>query len=92
MWKSFLLNAALFVVATFGALELNKTKLLATPYVVVGGALLFAALHMVLGKWINSEHFNYMPDSRPIPPCPPGSERGGKNGMDCKSKGDRYGL
>jgi len=39
--------------------------------------------------YFSREHF--MPDSRPIPPCPLGSERG-RNGKDCKSQGDLYGL
>jgi len=85
MWKWFLFNAALFfTVAYLG--DKNKVNCFLL-------ALAFAGLHHVLYGVVNRyEFFSYMPDTRPVPPCPPGSERGGKNGMDCKSVGDKYGL
>ena len=59
----------------------------------IGGIIgVFLMLRFVVVPVLTKEYFNYMPDSRPLPPCPPGSERGDKNGMDCKSMGDRHGL
>jgi len=54
-------------------------------------ALIFAGLHHVLHGYASRLEFFSMPDTRPIPPCPTGTERGA-NGMDCKSPGDRYGM
>ena len=51
--------------------------------------LLFVVVGLLAVFYFSRENFG--PDSRRIPPCPGGSERG-RNGMDCKSMGDRYGL
>ena len=83
MWV-FVFDAVLFYAVTY----------LGTMYSVnpIFLALIFATLHHLLGRIVERyEYFNYMPDTRPIPPCPRGMERG-SNGMDCKSKGDRYGM
>ena len=53
-------------------------------YLVLGLVVVLLAVF-----YFSREHF--LPDSRPIPPCPLGSERG-RNGKDCKSQGDLYGL
>ena len=85
MWKLVVFNAALF----WSVVYLGQ-KNSVNPFVL---AAIFAVLHYFLGKMLSEyEHFQYMPDTRPIPPCPPGSERGDKNGMDCKSQGDKYGI
>jgi len=85
MWKSLVFNAVLFWAVAYLGKKNNVDCLLL--------AVIFAVLHHFLGKMMTQyEFFNYMPDSRPVPPCPPGSERGGKNGMDCKSMGEKYGL
>jgi len=52
--------------------------------------IVIAVFAYVVIKPFLKSHFS-MPDSRPPAPCPPGSERG-KNGLDCKSFGDRYGF
>jgi hypothetical protein len=49
--------------------------------------LLIGALLIMF--YMSREHF--APDSRVLPPCPLGTERG-RNGLDCKSKGDLYGM
>jgi hypothetical protein len=93
MWKWFIFNAVLFYGTVVAADELYRRKMTDPHLSLLMMALLFAALHHFLARYVTTiEFFNYMPDSRPVPPCPPGSERGGKNGMDCKSVGDKYGL
>ena len=59
---------------------------------VFGVLGVFLMLRFVVLPFLSKEYFNNMPDSRPVPPCPPGSERGDKNGMDCKSIGDKHGI
>ena len=84
MWKSLLFNFALFYGVTYLG-EKNSISPIAL-------AVLFAVLHHVLGRFLRiTEGFDYMPNSKTIPPCPPNSERA-HNGADCKAKGDRYGL
>jgi hypothetical protein len=38
--------------------------------------------------YLSRDHFS--PNSKTIPPCPPGTSRG-KNGLDCRVKGDNMG-
>jgi hypothetical protein len=59
---------------------------------VPSGVGVFLVLRFVVLPFLSKEYFDYMPDSRVVPPCPPGSERGDKNGMDCKSMGDKHGI
>jgi len=51
--------------------------------------LLLVIAALILVFCMSREHF--APDSRVIPPCPGGTERG-RNGLDCKSMGDLYGM
>jgi len=98
-WFGF--NAVLFLVflSMAPSLAVFTSKVLKVNLAnsIYGGillaAFLFVLVHHLLGPFMKKyiEGFE-MPDSRPIPPCPLGSERGGKNGMDCKSKGDLYGM
>ena len=37
---------------------------------------------------LSREHF--LPNSKSVPPCPPGTSRG-KNGLDCRVMGDNMG-
>jgi hypothetical protein len=52
-------------------------------------SLIFIVLGLLVVFYYGRE--NFLPNSKIIPDCPGNSERG-KNGLDCKSKGDRYGL
>jgi hypothetical protein len=52
--------------------------------------VLLLVLAFTVLSYFARDYFS-MPDSKVVPPCPGGSERG-SNGLDCKSKGDRYGL
>lgn len=52
--------------------------------------LLMILAGVLLVVYLSRDHFG-MPDSKVLPACPGGSERG-SNGLDCKSKGDRYGM
>jgi hypothetical protein len=51
--------------------------------------LLLVIVALILVFCMSRENFTQ--DSRVVPPCPAGTERG-KNGLDCKSMGDLYGL
>jgi len=84
MWKEFLFNAVLFWVVSYIGRKNNVSCFIL--------AVVFAGLHHVLKKHVfQYEFFDYMPDSRVIPKCLVGTERG-RNGMDCKSQGDIHGL
>jgi hypothetical protein len=84
MFKWFVFNALLFGVVSYLGHE-NKVQCVLL-------SVIFAILHHVLGSYVRTiEGFSYMPDTRPIPDCPKGMDRG-RNGMDCKSKGDMHGL
>ena len=83
MWKWFLFNAALFWTVSFVG------KKYSVPCWAL--ALGFALAHHLLSGYVRNLEFFSLPDTRPIPECPGSGERG-RNGMDCKSKGDRYGL
>ena len=52
--------------------------------------VLLLILAVVVFGYFSRDYFS-MPDSKRVPACPGGSERG-SNGLDCKSKGDRYGM
>lgn len=82
MWKSLLFNFVLFYAVTYLG-EKNHISPLAL-------AALFVAAHYFLGRLINREEFNYMPDSHKTT-CPEGSVPA-ENGLDCKLPTDRYGL
>lgn len=43
---------------------------------------------LLLIVYFSREHF--APDSKVVPPCPPGTSRG-KNGLDCRVHGDTMG-
>ena len=82
MLKWFLFNAGLFwVVSYLGKLNNVHCGLL---------AVIFAVLHHLLHGYVRTLEY-FLPDSKVLPPCPGDSERG-SNGLDCKSKGDVYGL
>jgi hypothetical protein len=51
--------------------------------------LVFVVLALLVIFYYAREGF--LPNSKEVPKCPAGSERG-KNGLDCKSMGDLYGL
>ena len=84
MLKQFVFNAVLFWVVSYLGQKNNVSCLVL--------AVVFAGLHHVFTKHVQYEFFNYMPDTRPIPPCPPGAVPGDKNGMDCKLKSDIHGI
>jgi len=48
--------------------------------------LIILAILLIL--YLSREQF--LPNSKTIPPCPPGTSRG-KNGLDCRIKGDNMG-
>ena len=86
------LTLFLFVISFLSVGLLYKKGELNMKMRVFGVLGVFLALRFVVLPFLSKEYFDYMPDSRPVPPCPPGSERGDKNGMDCKSIGDKHGI
>jgi hypothetical protein len=51
---------------------------------------LLLGLLVLVFVYFSRDYFS-MPDSKVLPRCPRGSERG-SNGLDCKSMGDLYGM
>jgi hypothetical protein len=85
MWKWAVFNGLLFWIVSYLG---TKNHIHAVTLAVI-----FGVVHYVLGKHLRPmiEGFDYMPNTKEVPPCPVGMDRAA-NGLDCKSKGDRYGL
>ena len=85
MWNNLLIKSALFIALVPGVLvRIPQGGSLLTQALVHG--LVFAVVNWALYVYVirGVEGFD-MPDSRPLPPCPAGSERHGK---DCRMKGE----
>lgn len=85
MWQNLLIKSALFVALVPGVLlRIPQGSSLLTQSLVHG--VVFAVVNWFVYMYIikNIEGLE-MPDSRPLPPCPPGSVRDGK---DCRMKGE----
>jgi len=50
--------------------------------------MLLILLAVLVIFYLSREHF--LPNSKSLPPCPAGTSRG-KNGLDCRIKGDNLG-
>jgi hypothetical protein len=85
MWINLLIKSALFIALVPGVLlRLPQGASPLTQALVHG--VVFAIVNWFLYVYVirDMEGFD-MPDSRPIPPCPAGSVRHGK---DCRMKGE----
>lgn len=85
MWQNLLIKSALFVALVPGVLlRIPQGASLLTQSLVHG--LVFAVVNWFVYMYVikNIEGLE-MPDSRPLPPCPPGSVR---HGTDCRMKGE----
>ena len=85
MLLNLLIKSALFIALVPGVLlRIPQGGSLLTQSLVHGAV--FAVTNWILYKYVISQYENFeMPDSRPLPPCPAGSERHGK---DCRMKGE----
>ena len=86
MWKWMLFNSALFYIVSYLGTKNHVSALCL--------AVIFGIVHYFAGKMLRenmTSSGDVLPDSSRIPPCPVGMERA-SNGLDCKSKGDLYGL
>ncbi len=86
MWVNILLKAALFAVLVPGVvLSLPEGGTLQQKALVHG--LVFAVLNYVVYVYVRPmlERFEN-PDTKVLPPCPPGSDRVGAG--DCRMKGE----
>lgn len=85
MWVNLLLKTILFIALTPGVIiNINVSGSLRNQALVHG--LIFAIVNYYVYMYIRPslERFDN-PDSRVLPPCPPGSER---VGSDCRMKGE----
>jgi hypothetical protein len=85
MWLNLLIKSALFIALVPGViLRIPQGASPLTQALVHG--IVFALVNWYLYKYVISQYENFeMPDSRVLPPCPPGSVRHGK---DCRMKGE----
>lgn len=85
MWLNLIIKSALFIALVPGVLlRIPKNASYLTQALVHG--VVFAVANWVIYMYVirNIENFE-MPDSKVLPPCPPGSTRHGK---DCRMKGE----
>lgn len=85
MWANLLIKSTLFIALVPGVVF----RVLPRASLVTQGAVhgvLFSVVNWFLYMYVirGIENFD-MPDSRPLPPCPAGSVRHGK---DCRMKGE----
>lgn len=85
MWINLLIKSALFIALVPGVLVRIPQGASPLTQALVHGVV-FALVNWFLYMYVirGTEGFD-MPDSRPLPDCPAGSERHGK---DCRMKGE----
>lgn len=85
MWINLLIKSALFIALVPGLLLRIPSTGSHLTQALVHGAV-FAVLNWLLYMYVIRRYENFeMPNSKVLPPCPPGSVRHGK---DCRMKGE----